>query len=114
MAECVFCKIGAGEIPAKIVYRGDGVIAIEDLNPQAPTHLLVMPVEHFDSLFQLACDQRGDRLVQRLFEVASQLGQKYGSGGYRLVVNTGHEGGQTVGHLHVHVLAGRAMTWPPG
>lgn len=114
MPDCVFCKIVAGEIPAKIVHRDADVIAIEDLNPQAPAHLLVMPQEHFDTLSQLVADQRSDALVARLFAVASQLGQKHGDGGYRLVVNTGHRGGQTVGHLHVHVLAGRAMTWPPG
>ena len=114
MADCAFCKIAAGEIPARVVHRDDSVIAVEDINPQAPTHLLVMPVEHFDTLLALVCDQRADRLVQRLFEVASQLGAQHDDGGYRLVVNTGHKGGQTVGHLHIHVLGGRAMTWPPG
>lgn len=112
--DCAFCKIAAGEIPSKIVYRDQDVMAIEDINPQAPTHLLVMPVEHFDTLRQLASNRRADALVARLFEVASELGQKYDDGGYRLVVNTGEKGGQTVGHLHVHVLAGRSMTWPPG
>jgi histidine triad (HIT) family protein len=112
--DCAFCKIVAGEIPSKIVHRDGDVVAIEDINPQAPTHLLVMPVEHFDTLRQLACDQRASNLVVRLFEIASELGQKYGDDGYRLVVNTGEKGGQTVGHLHVHVLAGRNMTWPPG
>ncbi|HLX26840.1 MAG TPA: histidine triad nucleotide-binding protein [Candidatus Cybelea sp.] len=114
MPECTFCKIVAGGIPAKVVYRDDDVIAVEDINPQAPTHLLVMPVEHFDTLSDLVGDERADRLVRRLFEAASQLGQQHDRGGYRLVVNTGHEGGQTVGHLHIHVLGGRAMTWPPG
>jgi histidine triad (HIT) family protein len=116
MSDCIFCKIGAREISATEVYRDEQVLAIEDLNPQAPVHLLVMPVEHYDSLFQVVCDSKADAggLVPRLIEVASQLGQKHGSGGYRLVVNTGKEGGQTVGHVHVHVLAGRRMTWPPG
>jgi histidine triad (HIT) family protein len=116
MEECIFCKIAAGEVPAKVVYRSDegGVIAIEDLNPQAPTHLLVLPVKHYDNLIGLVCDQQADVLVRQLMEVAARLGQKHGSGGYRIVVNTGHEGGQTVGHLHLHVLAGRRMTWPPG
>lgn len=114
MRDCVFCKIAAGEIPAQIVYRNDHVIAIEDLNPQAPTHLLVMPIEHYDTLFQVVCVDQTDTLVGSLIEVASQLGEKHGGDGYRLVVNTGHDGGQTVGHVHVHVLAGRRMTWPPG
>lgn len=112
--DCAFCKILAGTIPSKIVHRDSDVMAIEDINPQAPTHLLVMPVEHFDTLAHLARDRRAGTLVTRLFEVASELGEKYGDDGYRLVVNTGERGGQTVGHLHVHVLAGRSMTWPPG
>ena len=114
MADCIFCKIVAGEIPAKVVHRDEDVIAIEDLNPQAPTHLLVMPVQHFETISHLVSGQRADPLVRRLFEAASQLGEKHGDGEYRLVVNTGQKGGQTVGHLHVHVLGGRAMTWPPG
>jgi histidine triad (HIT) family protein len=114
MSDCVFCKIGAREIPAKEVYRDEDVVAIEDLNPQAPVHLLVMPAQHYDTLFEVFSGDEGNRLVQRLIEVASQLGERHGKGGYRLVVNTGREGGQTVGHVHVHVLAGRRMSWPPG
>jgi histidine triad (HIT) family protein len=111
---CVFCKIARGEIPAKTIHRSDDVIAIEDLNPQAPLHLLVMPVKHYDTLFGAVRSDQTGALVRELIEVASMLGEKRGSGGYRLVVNTGPEGGQTVGHVHVHVLAGRPMTWPPG
>ena len=113
-ADCIFCTIAAGEIPAKEVYRDDSVVAIEDLNPQAPTHLLVMPLSHHANVVDLARARDG-ALVSRLFEVAADLGAaRGGSDGFRLVVNTGPNGGQTVGHLHVHVLAGRAMTWPPG
>ncbi|MBV8066840.1 MAG: HIT domain-containing protein [Candidatus Eremiobacteraeota bacterium] len=114
MDDCLFCKIAKGEIPAKIVHRSGDVIAIEDVNPQAPVHLLVMPVEHYDTLFGVVSAGQESALVHRLIEVASTLGEQRGSGGYRLVVNTGDEGGQTVGHVHIHVLAGRRMTWPPG
>lgn len=118
MKECIFCKIAAGEVPAKVVYRSDdaGVIAIEDVNPQAPTHLLVMPVKHYQTLWDAVRAGREDQaLPSTLFEIASRLGEERGGAhGFRLVVNTGSDGGQTVGHLHLHVLAGRRMTWPPG
>jgi histidine triad (HIT) family protein len=114
MSDCIFCKIGAGEIPAKEVYRDDKVVAIEDLNPQAPTHLLVMPVAHYETLAEAAGGD-DEQLTSLLVRIASRLGKERGGAqGFRLVVNTGPEGGQTVGHLHLHVLAGRAMTWPPG
>jgi histidine triad (HIT) family protein len=112
MEGCIFCRIGAGEIPASVVHRDGRVIAIEDLNPQAPSHLLVMPLAHYGTVDELATD---GELAAQLISVASQLGREHGGErGYRLVVNTGPEGGQTVGHVHVHVLAGRPMTWPPG
>jgi histidine triad (HIT) family protein len=112
MDDCIFCKIATGAIPAKVVYRDDSVIAIADLNPQAPTHLLVLPVAHHATVVEASED---GALIGRLVSVASQLGKQHGGdGGFRLVVNTGPDGGQTVGHVHVHVLAGRHMTWPPG
>lgn len=110
--DCIFCKISRGEIPAKNVYRDDDVLAVEDVNPQAPVHLLVMPSQHHPNIAALS-DSDGS-LVAKLFEVASQLGRDRGGEGFRLVINTGANGGQTVDHLHVHVLAGRPMTWPPG
>lgn len=113
MTDCIFCKIAAGAIPAKAVYRDERVIAIEDINPQAPTHLLVMPLEHHADIGALA-DASDAQLTAKLFEIASKLGRERGPNGYRLVMNTGNDGGQTVDHLHVHVLAGRAMHWPPG
>ena len=114
MDDCIFCKIAAGEVPAKIVYRDDNVVAIEDLNPQAPAHLLVIPRDHFPTLVESIGDG-GDALTAALFSVAARLGREHGgAGGFRLVVNTGPDGGQTVGHVHVHVLAGRPMAWPPG
>jgi histidine triad (HIT) family protein len=112
MSACVFCRIAAGEIPAKVVFRDEAVLAIEDLNPQAPSHLLVLPVAHHATIGELAADAR---LAARLIGVASDLGrERGGERGYRLVINTGPDGGQTVGHVHVHVLSGREMTWPPG
>jgi histidine triad (HIT) family protein len=109
--DCLFCKIASGEIPAKAVYRDDGVLAIEDINPQAPLHLLVMPTKHLANISELS-DADESALLAKLIGVATKLGRE--RGGYRLVMNTGPEGGQTVDHLHVHVLAGRHMTWPPG
>jgi histidine triad (HIT) family protein len=112
--DCIFCKIANGEIPANIVFRNDTAIAIEDVNPQAPTHLLVLPVRHYDTLGH-AMTPGEERVAAELLTIATRLGkERGGAGGYRLVVNTGPDGGQTVGHLHLHVLAGRRMTWPPG
>jgi histidine triad (HIT) family protein len=110
---CLFCKIAGGEIPATTVYRDDAVLAIEDINPQAPVHLLVMPVAHHANIGELS-DADESALLAKLIEVATKLGRERGGDGYRLVMNTGPDGGQTVDHLHVHVLAGRHMTWPPG
>src|SRR5437667_7238515 len=112
MAGCVFCKIAAGEIPATIVKRADGMMAFQDLNPQAPTHLLVIPTDHLASL----TDARDPHLLGRRLAFARDLARdaKLAELGYRVVVNTNPDGGQTVFHLHLHLLGGRAMTWPPG
>lgn len=110
---CTFCKIIAGEIPGKFVHRDDDIVVIEDVNPQAPKHLLVMPVKHVPNLAEFAGSQSPE-LVAKLFSVAGKLGREQGENGNRAVINTGPEGGQTVDHLHVHVLAGRQMRWPPG
>ena len=113
-SSCLFCRIAAGEIPARCAFRDEAVLAIEDVNPQAPTHVLVIPIAHHTGIDALA-DAGDGALMARLFETAARIGrERGGEGGFRLVVNTGADGGQTVGHLHVHVLAGRAMTWPPG
>jgi histidine triad (HIT) family protein len=113
MDDCIFCKIARGEVPATIVDRDDDVIAIEDLNPQAPSHTLVIPVPHYATIADLT--RAEPALAARLLAVASRLGAgRGGEQGFRLVVNTGEHGGQTVGHVHVHVLAGRRMSWPPG
>jgi histidine triad (HIT) family protein len=112
-SDCIFCKIIAGEVPARFAHRDANVVAINDVNPQAPQHLLVMPVQHVANLPDLAAS--GDEArAAALFSVAARLGRERGAQGFRLVVNTGEHGGQTVDHLHVHVLAGRQMHWPPG
>jgi histidine triad (HIT) family protein len=113
MDGCIFCRIAGGRVPANIIARDDGVIAIEDLNPQAPSHALVFPVEHYATIVDLT--RAEPALAARLMTVASQLGSdRGGQRGFRLVINTGEDGGQTVEHVHVHVLAGRRMSWPPG
>lgn len=110
--ECVFCKMVRGEIAAQEVYRDDDLIAIKDIKPQAPTHVLVIPVKHARNLHD-AAGLGDDALLGKLFARAGEIGRAAGPSGYRVVVNEGADGGQTVFHLHVHVLAGRAMGWPP-
>jgi len=110
---CIFCRVIAGEIAGNIVHRDGEVVAIEDVNPQAPKHLLVMPIEHVPNYPQFCASQR-DALVAKLFRTAAQLGLEQAGGSFRTVINTGAQSGQTVDHLHIHVLAGRAMHWPPG
>jgi histidine triad (HIT) family protein len=112
-ADCIFCKIIAGEIPAHFAHRDDDVVAIADVHPQAPSHMLVMPVKHTATLPELVGFERPE-IVAKLFTIAGQLGREQDERGFRLVVNTGPAGGQTVDHVHVHVLAGRDMSWPPG
>lgn len=112
MPDCVFCKVAQGEIPAAVVKRNDRLIAFRDINPQAPTHLLVIPVEHIASLDEA----RDAALLGEMLRFAAELAREsaIAEPGYRVVVNTNANGGQTVPHLHLHVLGGRAMTWPPG
>lgn len=112
MSDCIFCKVVAGEIPAAVVKRDDGFLAFRDINPQAPTHLLVIPTHHVASLNEA----RDPQLLGELLAFARDLAQEAGiaTRGYRVVLNTNPDGGQTVFHLHVHILGGRPMTWPPG
>ena len=112
-SSCIFCKIIAGEIPANFVHRDEDVVAITDVNPQAPQHVLVMPVRHVPTLAEFTASEAPE-LVSKFFSVAGQLSRELSANGSRAVINTGPEGGQTVDHLHVHVLAGRQMQWPPG
>jgi histidine triad (HIT) family protein len=112
--DCLFCGIVAGEVPATMVLDGKRVIAFRDVNPQAPTHVLVIPRDHLPDVAALASAGDGllDELIARAHQVAA--GEGVADSGYRIVFNTGPEAGQTVGHVHAHVLGGRPMTWPPG
>ncbi len=115
MSDCLFCRIVAGEIPAKVVARAPGAIAFHDINPQAPTHVLVIPTEHLAGPADLegsGGEQTAGALLRFAAQVATQLG--LADGGYRLVLNQGPDAGQSVAHLHVHILGGRRMAWPPG
>ncbi len=114
MNDCLFCKIAAGQIPAKVVHQDDEVVAFADVNPQAPTHLLVIPRKHIPTLNDLTPED--DALVGKLHRVAAKLAAERGisAGGWRAVLNTNRGAGQTVFHIHLHVLGGRQMTWPPG
>jgi histidine triad (HIT) family protein len=112
--DCLFCGIAAGQIPATIVLDGKRIVAFRDINPQAPTHVLVVPRDHFPDVAALAAGGGGllDELVGTAREIAAAEGIE--ATGYRIVFNTGQDGGQTVGHVHAHLLGGRPMTWPPG
>jgi histidine triad (HIT) family protein len=111
--DCLFCKILAGEIPANRIYEDEFCIAFPDINPQAPTHLLILPKEHIASQAKALPEHK--LLLGHLLMAAADLAQAQKlSKGYRVVINTGDDGGQTVHHLHVHLLGGRHMDWPPG
>ncbi len=113
MAECIFCKIAAGQIPARIVHQDDQAVVFEDLNPQAPVHLLIIPRKHFMSLNEAAAEDRD--VLGHIHLLAAKVAAMRGiSDGFRTVLNNGARAGQTVSHLHLHVLGGRQMTWPPG
>jgi histidine triad (HIT) family protein len=111
---CLFCRIVAGEISSDIVYRDERSVAFRDINPQAPVHVLVIPQEHIESLDDAS--QRDEALLGHLLRVAARVANEEGLSetGYRTVINTGAGAGQSVFHLHVHVLGGRSFTWPPG
>jgi histidine triad (HIT) family protein len=111
--DCIFCKIGAGTIPAKKLYEDDQVIVFADIAPAAPTHFLVVPKQHLASLAHTA---RADAaLLGHLLAIATEQASAQGlEEGWRIVINNGPDGGQTVDHLHLHVLGGRQMHWPPG
>jgi histidine triad (HIT) family protein len=114
MADCLFCRIIKREIPASIVYEDDRVLAFNDINPQAPTHVLVVPKRHIDSLNALA--QGDDAIVGEVVRRAAAIAGERGisAGGFRTVFNTNRDAGQTVFHIHLHLLGGRSMSWPPG
>ncbi len=112
--DCIFCKIIDKKIPARLVHDDELAIAFEDINPQAPTHLLIVPKQHVTDIHSI---KRSDReLIGHLFFVAQTLAEKRGleKRGYRMVINNGRDAGQTVFHIHLHLLSGRVFAWPPG
>lgn len=113
MTECLFCRIVDGEIPANLVYRDERVVAFHDINPQAPVHVLVIPASHYATVTDLAAHD-SELLADVVSKATALTGELGLDAGYRLVVNTGQDGGQTVDHVHVHLMGGRHLTWPPG
>ena len=113
--DCLFCKIAGGEIPSKFIYEDESVVAFRDINPQAPQHILIVPRKHIESINAFEADDK-DLAAHILVDVVPKLAKdlKIDESGYRVVINTGDDGGQTVHHLHVHLIGGRSMQWPPG
>lgn len=111
---CLFCRIIAGEIPGEFVYQDEHCVVLRDINPQAPTHALIIPREHLESLDDAS--QKDEALLGHLLRVSARIANEQGhaESGYRTVINTGAGAGQSVFHLHAHVLGGRPMNWPPG
>ena len=112
MPDCLFCRIAAGEIPVEAVYQDDSVFAFRDINPQAPVHVLVIPKAHVGNAASLSADAPVTQMVRAAAQIARQQG--IAEGGYRLVFNVGPNAGETVPHLHLHLIGGRARGWPPG
>jgi histidine triad (HIT) family protein len=111
---CLFCKISSGEIPSELLYETPRVVAFRDISPQAPTHILIIPRKHIASVAELQDDDGG--VMGELFLAARELARTEGieESGYRMVVNAGPDAGQAVFHIHLHLLGGRGMSWPPG
>lgn len=109
---CLFCRIVTGEIPANFVFRYENVVAFNDIDPQAPTHVLIVPTLHVENAGALA--RISPTITAELFTAAAQIASERGLGGYRTVFNTGAEAGQSVFHVHLHLLGGRSLAWPPG
>lgn len=116
MNECLFCKIRDGEISGNLVYEDDDVLAFHDVNPQAPVHVLIIPRKHIATVNDIQVDAGDELVMGKLFTAAKAIAAQEGvsDDGYRLVVNSNQQAGQTVFHIHMHLLAGRNMTWPPG
>lgn len=114
MSGCLFCRIVAGEIPAAVVYQDERLVAFRDINPQAPGHVLVIPRKHIPTLNDLTAEEDAltGEMVRRAAAIARELG--FGETGYRTVFNCNADAGQTVFHIHLHVLGGRRLAWPPG
>ena len=112
MNDCLFCKIAAGEIPSTCLYNDDDVYAFRDINPQMPVHFLVITKQHIDSVAAITAENSA--VVAKCFEVIAKIAKERGMDSFRVVSNIGEQAGQSVFHLHFHVLSGRDMTWPPG
>jgi len=114
MSDCLFCKIAGGKIPAKLVHQDQDTVAFEDINPQAPLHVLVIPRQHVATMNDLGPEH--DQLMGKLYRVAATIAKERGfaESGWRAVMNANRQGGQLVFHVHLHVLGGRQMDWPPG
>lgn len=114
MSDCIFCKIASGEMKADVVLDRDGIVAFRDIGPKAPTHVLVIPKEHIRDVTEMTAEHAS--LLSKMLAAANEIAASDGVGesGYRLVFNVGPDAGQTVFHLHLHVLGGRPMKWPPG
>ncbi|HEX5474569.1 MAG TPA: histidine triad nucleotide-binding protein [Vicinamibacterales bacterium] len=114
MSDCLFCRIAEGEIPVSIVYQDDHLVAFDDINPQAPTHVLIVPRRHIATLDAL--EPGDDALVGEMVRRAAAIARERGiaAGGYRTIFNTNADAGQTVFHIHLHLVGGRRMQWPPG
>ena len=113
MEDCIFCKIASSEIPSDIVYKDDVCVAFRDVNPQAPTHILVIPREHIQSVNEI--NESNSGIIAHIFEVISKIAKEENlTNGYRVVSNIGEDGQQSVPHLHFHIIGGRSMQWPPG
>lgn len=114
MENCIFCKIAAGTIPSTVVYEDEKILAFRDINPEAPTHILVIPKRHISSTNAL--EPSDEALIGYIFTAAKNIAKAEGidESGYRIVNNCGRDGGQTVQHLHFHILGGRSLSWPPG
>lgn len=112
--DCIFCKIINGEIPADKVYEDEYVVAFNDINPQAPTHILVVPKEHYSNIHDVPYEK--EELLSKLLVASSNIVREKNltKNGYRLLINSGKDGGQEVDHIHVHLLGGRSLQWPPG
>ncbi len=114
MTECLFCKIIGGEVPSTIIYSDDDIVAIEDINPQAPTHVLVLPRKHIPTTLDIGDDDL--ELMGRCLAASNQIAREKGidGSGFRIVLNSGADAGQSVYHIHFHLIGGRPMMWPPG
>lgn len=114
MSDCVFCLIAEKKIPSEIVYEDNELVVFKDINPEAPVHVLIVPKKHIPSVMELTDDD--NMLISKIYSVAKSLAKdfKISEGGFRIVTNCGKDGGQSVNHLHFHLLGGRVLQWPPG